>query len=47
MAGPVELLTFVREQSVTISAHRFGLAAPLAGVEEWIAELDALVSSGA
>jgi RHH-type proline utilization regulon transcriptional repressor/proline dehydrogenase/delta 1-pyrroline-5-carboxylate dehydrogenase len=43
MAGPVELLAFLREQSISIVAHRHGLAASLAGVEEWAAELDAHV----
>jgi len=40
MAGPVELLAFLREQSVSIAAHRHGFAAPVAGVDEWAAELD-------
>ena len=41
MAGPVELLVFLREQAITIAAHRHGFAAPLAGVDERLAELDA------
>lgn len=40
MAGPVELLTFLREQSISVSAHRYGLISPPSGLEEWIAELD-------
>lgn len=39
MAGPVELLTFVREQSVSITAHRHGLALLPAGVGGWLAEV--------
>lgn len=39
MAGPVELLAFVREQSVSITAHRHGLALLPAGVGGWLAEL--------
>ncbi len=39
MAGPVELLAFLREQSVSISAHRHGLALLPAGIGGWIAEL--------
>ncbi|MFC7766452.1 hypothetical protein [Leucobacter soli] len=41
MAGPVELLVFLREQSLSIAAHRYGLALPLEGVDERLAELDA------
>lgn len=44
MAGPVELLAFVREQSISVTAHRHGLAAPVAGVDQWIAELDAALA---
>lgn len=39
MAGPVELLAFVREQSISITAHRHGLALMPAGIGGWIAEL--------
>lgn len=39
MAGPVELLAFVREQSVSIAAHRHGLAMLPAGLGSWISEL--------
>ena len=39
MAGPVELLAFVREQAVSIAAHRHGLALLPAGIGGWIAEL--------
>ncbi len=39
MAGPVELLAFVREQAVSITAHRHGLALVPAGVGGWLAEL--------
>lgn len=45
MAGPVELLAFLREQSISIAAHRHGFAAPPAGVDEWAAELDERVRS--
>ncbi len=41
MSGPVELLAFLREQSIAISAHRYGLVSAVAGVDEWIAELQA------
>lgn len=34
MAGPVELLTLLREQSVSARAHRHGLAVPVAGLDE-------------
>ncbi|UOR01702.1 proline dehydrogenase family protein [Leucobacter allii] len=34
MAGPVELLTLLREQSVSARAHRHGLAIPVPGLEE-------------
>lgn len=39
MAGPVELLAFLREQSISIAAHRQGLALLPAGVGGWIDEL--------
>ncbi len=39
MAGPVELLAFVREQAISIAAHRHGLALLPAGIGGWIAEL--------
>lgn len=39
MAGPVELLAFVREQAVSIAAHRHGLALLPSGIGGWIAEL--------
>lgn len=47
MAGPVELLAFLREQSISITAHRYGLLSPPAGLEEWIAELDERSAPGA
>ncbi|WP_082305494.1 proline dehydrogenase family protein [Leucobacter japonicus] len=37
MAGPVELLTLLREQAVSVRAHRHGLAVPVPGLD---AELD-------
>ncbi|MBN9613051.1 MAG: hypothetical protein J0H64_06260, partial [Actinobacteria bacterium] len=43
MAGPVELLVFLREQSISIAAHRYGFTSPLPGIEDRIAELDAAV----
>lgn len=43
MAGPVELLSFVREQSVTITAHRHGLALVPDGIASWISDLQARV----
>ncbi len=46
MAGPVELLAFLREQSISVAAHRYGLLAPPAGLEEWIAELDGRAAPG-
>lgn len=39
MAGPVELLAFVREQAVSIAAHRHGLALLPAGLGGWLAEV--------
>ncbi len=39
MAGPVELLAFVREQAVSIAGHRHGLALLPSGIGGWIAEL--------
>lgn len=39
MAGPVELLTFVNEQAISIAAHRHGLALLPSGIGGWIAEL--------
>jgi len=39
MAGPVELLAFVREQSISIAAHRHGLALLPAGIGGWLAEV--------
>jgi RHH-type proline utilization regulon transcriptional repressor/proline dehydrogenase/delta 1-pyrroline-5-carboxylate dehydrogenase len=44
MAGPVELLAFVREQSVSICAHRHDLAMLPAGVGGYIAELQGQAS---
>lgn len=44
MAGPVELLVFLREQSISITANRYGLVSPPAGVDARLAELDALVA---
>lgn len=43
MAGPVELLAFLREQSISITAHRHGLVTLPEGVEAWAAEIDARV----
>ncbi|MGI8392541.1 aldehyde dehydrogenase family protein [Leucobacter sp. W1038] len=43
MAGPVELLAFLREQAVSVAAHRHGLASPVAGLDEWIEEVNARV----
>lgn len=43
MAGPVELLSFVREQSVTITSHRHGLALVPDGIASWISDLQARV----
>ena len=43
MAGPVELLAFLREQSISITAHRHDLALLPAGVGGWIAELQGRV----
>lgn len=43
MAGPVELLAFLREQSVSITAHRHSLALLPAGIGGWIAELQGRV----
>ncbi len=34
MAGPVELLTLLREQSISARAHRHGLAIPVPGLDE-------------
>lgn len=45
MAGPVELLVFLREQSISIAAQRYGFASPLPGIEDRIAELDAAVAA--
>jgi RHH-type proline utilization regulon transcriptional repressor/proline dehydrogenase/delta 1-pyrroline-5-carboxylate dehydrogenase len=39
IAGPVELLTFLREQSVSITAHRHGLAFVPAGIGTWLSEI--------
>ena len=38
MAGPVELLTLLREQSVSARAHRHGLAVEVPGLDELLAE---------
>lgn len=43
MAGPVELLAFLREQAVSVAAHRHGLASPVAGLDEWIEDVNARV----
>lgn len=40
-AGPVELLAFVREQSITICANRHGLSILPAGIGGWISEQQA------
>lgn len=39
MAGPVELLSLLREQSVSIRAHRHGMAALPPGLAEWLRKL--------
>lgn len=36
MAGPVELLALLREQSLSIRAHRHGMASPVPGIDEWL-----------
>lgn len=41
MAGPVELLAFLREQSISVATHEHGLATTPPGLTEWITELDA------
>ncbi|MBK0422125.1 aldehyde dehydrogenase family protein [Leucobacter sp. CSA2] len=38
MAGPVELLTLLREQAISARAHRHGLATPAPGLDELIGE---------
>lgn len=38
MAGPVELLTLLREQSVSARAHRHGLAIPAPGLDDMLGE---------
>lgn len=38
MAGPVELLTLLREQSVSARAHRHGLCVPVPGLDELLGE---------
>lgn len=40
MAGPVELLAFVREQAVSVRAHRHGLASPVPGIDGWIDDVN-------
>lgn len=39
MAGPVELLGFLREQAVSIATTRHGMRATIPELEEWITEL--------
>ncbi|WP_449278507.1 aldehyde dehydrogenase family protein [Leucobacter sp. GX24907] len=39
MAGPVELLSLLREQSITVRAHRHGVASPVLEVDEWLDSL--------
>lgn len=39
MAGPVELLGFLREQTISVAATRHGMIVPLYEVDEWIQEL--------
>ena len=39
MAGPIELLGFVREQAVSIATTRHGMRATIQGVEEWLHDL--------
>lgn len=36
MAGPVELLTLLREQAISARAHRHGLAIPVPGLDEML-----------
>lgn len=44
MAGPVELLVFLREQSISVATSRYGLILPPPGLDARIAELDARVA---
>lgn len=39
MAGPVELLSLLREQAITVRAHRHGVASPVLEVDEWLDSL--------
>lgn len=39
MAGPVELLTLLREQSVSIRAHRYGMGANMPDLAQWLREI--------
>jgi acyl-CoA reductase-like NAD-dependent aldehyde dehydrogenase len=39
MAGPVELLSFLREQSISISASRYGMSSLPVGLEDWLGKL--------
>ncbi len=41
MAGPVELMTLLREQSVSARAHRHGLAVSVPGIDELIEDASA------
>lgn len=41
MAGPVELLAFLREQAISVRTHRHGLASPVAGIDQWIDDVNA------
>lgn len=39
MAGPVELLSFLREQAISISAHRYGMLYRDSRLAEWLREV--------
>ncbi|MGO1538978.1 MAG: aldehyde dehydrogenase family protein [Leucobacter sp.] len=38
MAGPVELMSLLREQAISVRAHRQGMAAPVPGIDEWLTD---------
>ena len=39
MAGPVELLSFLREQAISVATTRHGMRATIPGLEAWVDEL--------
>lgn len=41
MAGPVELMTLLREQAISVRAHRHGMAASVPGIDEWLEQSSA------